>query len=228
MFLGRKTTGKNVIEEMSQSKYPILADPKAQVYAATSFLEKTKYLHRIPNDGKEKIRTSNLEPIIETFDQFNLPYNEKIIKIFGKALNVFPKFVGLLFSSRGISLRGKEWSVLFDILFSKFLDDLAGLAYGEKAKELLKGKANLMVEIRKGFIASNIFNRPYYDQKKVKKIKHAAMQLTNLEYELLNSLDQEDRKELSVYNINRVAESTKNAFGLTTENIEKIKSIIKE
>jgi len=92
MFVGRETIGKIIVEDITTSKFQILAVPKDQVYAAISFLEKKKHIRQIRKEGRSKIRTAILEPIVESFQHFNWEFNEDAIKVIGKYMSYFPEY----------------------------------------------------------------------------------------------------------------------------------------
>ena len=140
MFLGRETSGENVVNELIKAQnqrmgYSLLSRPDDQVYAATSFLEKQGYIYEVRKEGRHKIRTAKLDPIIETLEQNDLPFSENVIRITGKGLHIFPLYVSILFQSRKTTIKHKDWDFLFSHLYKPFFTDLAAFAYGKMLGE---------------------------------------------------------------------------------------------
>lgn len=130
MFLGRKTAGEDVATELANVEHKILERPEDQVYAAIRFLEKKGYLHFIRKEGRRKIRTAKLDPMIETCQQYDLPFNEGVIRAIGKSMGDFSKHVSRILHARVTKIRGKEWSFLFE-KYTHFVENLTTLAFLE-------------------------------------------------------------------------------------------------
>ena len=209
MFLGRKTTGDNIIQELKYVKnrkfgYSILADPDDQVYAATSFLTKKGYIHQVDKKGRHKFRTAKLEPIIETLQQHELPFNKKIITITGKGMHVFPIYVSVNFQARRTTIKHKDWDFLFTSLYKPFFTDLAAFAYGRTLgggsnQNIIKMMSNFTVNLR---IPS-------------KKVREKVLEAFDTQLNLLNTFTQDEVKELSNYVGKMYSKALKNSFALT-------------
>jgi hypothetical protein len=209
MHLGRKTTGENIILELNKAKtrkrgYSPLADPQDQVYAATSFLTKKGYIYEVAREGRHKIRTAKLDPIIETLDQNDLPFNEKVIKITGKGLHVFPLYVSINFQARKTSLKHKDWDFMFNRLYKPFFTDLAAFAYGKILGETLDD--NIIKTMSKLAVSFSISS---------KRVRKKVLEAFDTQTNLLETYTLEEVKELSKYVGSIYTKPLKNSLDLT-------------
>lgn len=220
MFLGRKTTGENVIEELlTAPEYPILATPEDQVYAATSFLEKKKYLRLVEKEGRRKIRTARLEPLVETYQHFEFPFNEKVIRIIGKHLTFFPKYTALLLQARDATIRGKEWSYLFEAFYKPFVNDIVGLAYGKILDRVLgdsNGKNPLEAVFRAHF--------DYYHLSS--KIRASLLKAFEQQTKIVDKISLEDRRELAKYNWRIAGKPLMDAFDFGPKDRQQLNALM--
>ena len=127
MFVGREISGKRVADELKNKD--ILADPEDQVYAAISFLQRNGYLSTVDRDGREKFRTANLEPIVESFQKWDILFNQDVVRRVGKYMDLFPEFVSRVKKDTAFSIRGLTWKFIFENFYWPYFDGIVGFAF---------------------------------------------------------------------------------------------------
>jgi hypothetical protein len=145
MFLGRKTTGEQVAQELETKGKGLLAHPEDQVYAAIRSLESHDYLHMKEKIGREKLRTANLDPAIAAFEHFDRPFNVELIEAVGRYMQDFPFYISQILGAQQARIKGKEWSYFMDRLYGRFVEVFIVHAIAEAAAK--KGRQKDFVTV---------------------------------------------------------------------------------
>jgi hypothetical protein len=144
MYIGRNTTGERIWREIDQSRIveniketgklvekeiaPSLLANEEQVYAAQRFLLKNKYIRDVKKEGHYRIRTASIEALVESQQQLSGYATTKLAEIAAKYIDVFPKYVNYFLTFHHSSIRGKEWSYIYEFIYDGYIRDLCYIA----------------------------------------------------------------------------------------------------